>query len=178
MSNKPRTLYISFLPIILLVLLIVGAGFFLIKDDINLSKLFNKEPTVRRLSGFPTVVNTDQIISKQRVVIKSQAELEQFLKSVDKTGNLALGEKINFDREYLIGVSSDTFNQTGNAIKVRKLYEDKMKKTLLVSVRQTSMGETCPKDPQTNVAVDIVAITKTTDAIDFEVIKEVNENCK
>lgn len=176
MSKKPQILYISLLPVVLLVVLALGAGYFLMKDDLKLPS-FSKEPEVRRLEGFPTIIYTDQEIDKQREVIKDQESLEKFLKTADPTGNLALGEKINFEKEYLLGVTSPTQDEAGHEIKVKKLYEDKKEGSLLVSIRQTDNPESCEVVLQKNVAVDLVAISKTDYNIEFEVVKEPNAEC-
>jgi hypothetical protein len=177
MPKKTNTLYMSFVPVILLLVLIAGAGYFLLKDDFKLPKIFNNEPQLRRLEGFPTVVNSAQPIEKQRVVIKSQDELIAFLKTVDPTGSLALGEKINFDKEYLLGVAAKTATEGDTQIKIRKLYEDKKAKEILVSIREIDPQGPCVKTGQSIIPVDIVAISKTDDSIKFEVIKEFNSDC-
>ena len=164
MSSKPQILYISLLPVILLVALALGAGYFLMKDDIKLPSL-NKEPEVRRLEDFPTVVYSDEVIDKQRNVIKTQEELENFLRTVDPSGNLALSEKINFEKEFLLGVTTSTQEKTGTTLKVRKLYENKENKKLSVAIKQMENPEECESDLQKNVAVDIVAVSKT----DYEI---------
>lgn len=148
------------------------------KDDIDLSKIFNREPQVRRLDGFPTVINTNQVIDKQRMLIKTQAELETFLKTIDPTGITTLPEKIDFEKEYLIGVSTKTLNNTGTSLKVRKLYEDKEDKKLLASIKQEVPNEKCPVNPQLNIVADLVAISKTDFAIDYELIKEIQAECE
>ncbi len=171
-NKNGTTLYSSLLPIALLLLLILGAGYFLLRDEFNLEKVLSNEPEVRRLEGFPTVVNTDQNIDKQRAFIKTQDELDNFLKTVDPSGNLKLTENIDFDKEYLIGVTTKTLESDGTQIKVRKLYEDKEDNTLLVSLKQTEPGLNCVTTQQTNLPVDIVAISKTDHKVTFEVLKE------
>lgn len=168
----------SLLPILLIVGLIIGAGFLLVQGEVQLPWL-KKDNTleIRRLEGYPTVVYTNDIEDKQRIVIKSQEELEAFLKSVDKTGNLALGEKIDFNKEYLLAVASKTVNTKGFDMKIKKIYINEKDNSLLVSVRQAKPGETCTYDPDPNVPVDLVAIDKTDKSIEFELIKEVEE-CK
>ena len=175
--NKQQTLNVSLLPVLLLVGLALGAGYFLMKDDFDLGKIFKNEPQVRRLEGFPTIVSTNDIIDKQRAVIKSQAELDTFLKTVDPGGTLKLTEEVNFDREYLIGASTKTLTNAGNEIKVRKLYEDQENDELLVSLKQSVPGEECVTAQQLNIPVDLVAISKTEKNISFEVVKEIVSDC-
>lgn len=167
----------SLLPVVLLLALIVGTGYFLLKDDIKLPKFFSNEPQLRRLQDFPTVVSTTQTVEKQRTVIKSQEELIAFLKTVDPSGNLALGEKINFDQEYLVGVSAKTSTEGEVKLKIRKLYENKTAKELLVSIKETDPQGACVTTGESSIPVDLVAISKTDYTIDFEVIKDFNTDC-
>jgi len=171
MTSKSQIIKMSFLPLIIIIALILGAGYLLINGEIKLPK-FNKGPQIRRLEGFPTIIYTDKVLDKQRQVIKSDQELNQFLNTVDSTGLLVLKEKINFDKEYLIGVSTKTYDETGHKMKIRKVYEDKNKKTLLVSIIESESEKNCPVEQQTNIPVDLVAISKTDSDIAFERIKD------
>ena len=175
MTKKSQVLNMSLLPVILLLVLIVGAGYFLMAGDVNVSKLFNREPQVRRLQGFPTAVPTSEIFEKKRVVIKSEAELATFLNAIDKTGLLGLSEKVNFDKEYLIGITGKTLPKTTSTIKIRKLYEDKEDSSLIVSIKQIDLGDACEADVQSNLPVDLVAISKTDLRIVFDIVKETKE---
>jgi len=163
----------NLLPVALLILLIIGAGYLLLKGEVKLPDFFNTEPQVRRLNGFPTVLYTSEKLEKQRLVIKTQEDLQAFLQTVDKTGILQLQEKVDFSKEYLLGVSSETVDFTGSTMKIRKVYQDKENKKLIVELRQTLNDEECPdieKDP--NIAVDVVAINKTDWGIEFELVKD------
>lgn len=166
----------SLIPLFIIILLIVGAGYFLMKGEIKLPK-FLRGPQLHRVQGFPTVVYTQNIIEKQRKVIKSQQELDEFLKYVDSSGLLTVNEKINFDKDFVIAVSSETEEFTDNSIKIKKVYEDKKAQSLLISVRETVPGESCQPEVDKNVSVDIVTIDKTDWTIEFERIKEIQE-CK
>lgn len=166
-------LRISVLP--LLLILIAGAVYFFFFTDQDLVD-FKKEPEVRRLNGFPAISYVTKEQEKQRVVIKSDEELANFINSVDESGFLTIRENINFDKEYLLGVSSSTNAFTGGEIKIRKLYEDKEGGKLIVSVKETEAGKTCAEiEEKMNVTVDLVAISKTDYAIEFERVKEVEE---
>lgn len=175
-EKQKRTLNISLVPLIIIVGLILVAGYFLMEGEIKLPN-FNKGPQVRRLEGFPTIVYTDKQIDKQRVIIKSESDLSNFLNLIDSSGTLVLKEKINFDKEYLIGVSSDTEAEIRHRIKVRKIYEDRAEKTLIVSIAEYTPGKTCASqlenDP--NIPVDLVAISKTDWEISFDKIEQVEE---
>jgi len=175
-KNEQKLLSMSFLPIILILVLIFGAGYLLIEGEVKLPWMRNDNTLeVRRLEGFPTTVWTKEPLTKQRIVIKSQEELEQFLKNADPDGNLALGEKIDFDKEYLLGVSSETEETEGNDIKVKRVNIDKDSNTLKVIVRQNKPGDSCTYDVDPNAPVDLVAIGKTESNIEFETTKETLE---
>jgi hypothetical protein len=178
MTSKKLTLYISLIPLFLIIAIILGAGFFLIKDDVDLKKLFSDSPKVRRLEGYPMVLRTTNQLEKQRRVIKSQEELEQFLKAVDPTGNLALGDKINFDKEYLIGVTTQTKTDPGNSIKVKKVYRDSEEEELQVALVQYEMAEGCQLPEDSTIGIDLVAISKATSDIEFDVVQDFIQDCE
>lgn len=175
MTKKSHILNMSLLPVVLLLALILGAGYFLMAGDGSISKLFNRGPEVRRLAGFPTVVPTQEVLEKQRIVIKSDEELAAFLNMVDKSGLLSVKDKVNFDKEFLIGVTGKTLPEARSTIKIRKLYEDKEDKSLIVSIKQTDLGDSCEADKDSGVAVDLVAISKTDLNIEFDIVKETKE---
>lgn len=166
----------SLIPLVIIIALIVGAGYFLMEGEIKLPN-FNRGPQVRRLEGFPTVVYTEEQLEKQRRVITNEQELGEFLNSVDKSGLLTVKEKIDFSKEYLLAVASKTYDETDHRIKIRKVYEDKDNKTLLVSVLEVDPGETCADKVELdkNVALEIAAISKTDWKIEFERMKQVEE---
>ena len=168
---KATIIYMSYLPLILIILLVLGAGYFLMADDIKLPK-FNKGPQIRRLEGFPTLIYSEGPIEKQRKVIKSEEELNEFLNFIDPTGLLTLKESINFEEEYVIAVSSETEKDEEHKIKIRKVYEDKEDTTLLVSIQETFGGPECTVEEDAHVAVELVVINKTDWEIDFERIKK------
>ncbi|HSX39294.1 MAG TPA: hypothetical protein VLI92_01765 [Candidatus Saccharimonadales bacterium] len=176
--TKPTNLFnISLLPVVLLVLLILGAGYLLMSGDINISKLLNKEPEVRRLNGFPVDIDSTVSISKQRVVIHNDQELAAFLNTVDSTGKLTLNDKVDFNKEYILGVATQSQTVKKSTVKVRKVYSDKTDKSLIVSIEQIDLGENCVLETGPNVAVDLVAISKTDWKIAFDVIRKA-QPCK
>jgi hypothetical protein len=174
--NQKAELKVSLIPLVILIGLILGAGYFLLQGEITLPK-FNRGPTIKRLEGFPTIANVNQVIEKQRWVIKSEVELNEFLNLVDSSGLLQLKDKVNFEKDVIIAVSSGTNEETGNSIKIRKVYEDSKAKRIIVQVEETEQGDTCKKEPSRNVAIDMVSLSKTDWLIKFDkVIK--NEECK
>jgi hypothetical protein len=179
MTNRQNTvLNMSLIPLFLLVLLIIGAGFLLLQGEIKLPK-FSKGPQIRRLEGFPTIVYTGQNLEKQRRVIKTEEELTEFLNYIDETGLVTIKEKIDFSREHIIAVSTETEQETGYEIKVRRVYEDKEDNSILVSIAESELPAECEEERENdpNVAVDIVAMTKTTKDIKFERIKK-DKSCE
>lgn len=161
------------LPLILILGLIIGAGYLLIGGDIELSFLKDKQSVeVRRLDGYPITVPIDESINRKQQILKSEEELINFLTSIDKTNVLTIDEKINFDKEYLIGVTSKTLEKSGNEFKVRKVYIDKEKDQLLVSSKLRKVGDDCLVTEGLNMIVDIVAMSKTDKDVEFETLVE------
>ncbi|MBI2414830.1 hypothetical protein HYV31_03275 [candidate division WWE3 bacterium] len=181
MSNQKKLSGAKGLPFIILGGVILIAGYFLVgKDFINNLSLFEKTKTLemQRLEGFPakiSVANPD--IEKQRKVITNEKELIDFLAFVDKTSSLTVGEKIDFSKQMLIGVSSETFDNDEFEVKIRKIYLDKEKNKLLVSVKIMQPGDSCAKLQQPGVGVDVVVVDKTDMRIDFETLRE-TQICK
>jgi hypothetical protein len=172
-ENHNKMAGVSALPLIIILGLILGAGYFLLRGEIDLSSLLgdNSSLEMRRLDGFPTVVPVSVEHEKLQKVIKSEQELIDFLAAVDETNNLSVGEKINFDKEMLIGVATSNFDTSGYSMKIRKIYVDRDSNSLLVSSTITQPGDTCQKDPQLNVAVEIVAVDTTDMPVDFETLR-------
>lgn len=166
----------NLLPIVVLVLIAFGTGYFLIKGDFKFPK-FNRDPQIRRLNGFPTVVDVTTDVDKQREVIKSMDDFKKFLSYVDKSGLVTLREAINFDKEYLIAVSSTTQGEDGLGLRIKKVYEDRVNSSLLVSVEQTKNPDNCQPTPRKTALIDVVAISKTDKQIDFEIVKKTNIQC-
>ena len=175
-DNQKANLRISLVPLVAIIGLILGAGYLLLAGDINLPR-FNKGPQFRRVEGFPTIVYTDKQIEKQRTLIKSEEELTNFLNTIDPSGLLEVREPINFNKEYLIAVTTETEDKTGNSIRIKKIYENKEKKSMLVSINETTQGETCETEIDKNVSVDIVAVSKTELPLEFDRVKQIQE-CK
>lgn len=176
-DQKKKLLYISFIPLTIIVLLIIGAGYLLLADDIKLPK-FDKGPQIRRLAGFPTIVYVDKETKadKERLVITNEKDLNEFLNRVDKTGLLTMRDKVDFNKEYVIAVATSVEDPEGHKVKVKKVYEDKPNKSLLVSIQETFPGENCKVESAPHIAVDLVAINKTNWKIEFDKVKDIS-NC-
>jgi hypothetical protein len=176
MNNNSKVLYLSLLPAIVLVALILGAGYLLLRDDIKFFDL-DREPQVRRIDGFPAAVPIDVEIEKQREIITNEEELKNFLSVVDPNGSLNFDQNINFNRIWLIGVSTGTKYETGTTIRVNKLYENEKGDKYKVSLREVSLPDHCSKDELMYVSVDIAAVSKTDHHFNFEVIREESAKC-
>lgn len=174
MTKKAQTLYVSFIPLILIIGLIFGAGYFLLADEIKLPS-FKKDPEVRRLEGFPTVIYSEDVFEKQRKVIKTEDELNDFLNMVDPTGIATLKENIDFDKEHIIAISSETEVEVDHRIRVKKIRYDKDDEELIVLIHEFFPGDTCEIEEDPHIAVDLVAIEITDKLIDFDREKLVEE---
>ena len=173
-NENGQIMYGSLLPLFVILAILFGAGFFLLRGEYELPKL-RKDPTeITRLQGFPTIVENSEHIDKQRVIIKSEEELSNFLNSVDPLGKLVVNDNINFDREILIGVATETNPTFGYNLKVKKVYM-KEDGSLLVSIREKRPGEACDEDKVPNIALDLISITKTNKDVSFERVKETVE---
>lgn len=164
----------SMIPLAIILILIIGAGYLLLKGDIKLIN-WNRGFQLRRLENFPQIIFTDKVVEKQRLVLKSQDELNQFLNSVDTTGLTVVKENINFNKEYLIAVSSKTFPETGHKLKIKKMLESKPEKKLTASIEESEKAVNCAIENQKNIVIDIVAISKTDWDIEFERIRKTEE---
>jgi hypothetical protein len=174
-DNKQRAaLKVSLFPIVLLIGLILGIGYFLLQGEITLPKL-NRGPTIQRIEGFPTVIYSDREMEKERRVIRSEEELSEFLNYVDETGLLDVEEKINFDKNVVIAVSTDTKEEVGHRIKIDEVYEDKEENEILIQFNEIKPGDTCEPEYDRNIAVDMVILSNTDMEIDFEKITKVVE---
>lgn len=168
-------MYISIIPLIVIIGLILGAGYLLLGEDIKLPKL-NGEPKITRLEGFPTNLGVQKDMDKKRITIHNEEELNQFLNEVDSAGLLTTKDNINFDKQILVGASTKTLDEEGHTFKIRKVYKDEESRKLLVSLVRTDPDETCETTKDKNIWIDLVAIDKTDWDIDFELVKKI-EDC-
>ncbi len=173
-NRQEAFLRVSLLPLLVLIGLIFGAGYFLLKDEIKLPSL-RKNPTIQRLEGFPTVIYTDKQIEKTRKVITNDQELAEFLNLIDETGILTVKEEVNFDKNVVIAISTETNEETGHKIKVKKVYEDIDRDKILIEFEEVDPEDDCKMELDSNIAVDLVMLSKTDSRIDFEKITKVIE---
>lgn len=175
-KRTKTTLNMSLIPLVVIVLLMLGAGYFLLQGEIKIPGL-NKGTEIRRLDGFPTIITTEMPLEKQRRIIKSQEELAEFLNYIDPTGLTEVRDPVNFDREFLLAVSTDLQDETGHKMRIKKVYEDKNKGHLLVLIEETNKGDNCEVEVESNIAADVVAISKTDYEISFDRVTKV-EACE
>lgn len=175
MSKSSTKLNAGFLPILVLIGLIIGAGALLVGGDLKLPGSDNKL-NVTRLENFPTEILTTQVFEKQRLVIKSQEELDKFLASLDPaTKPLTVKEGVNFDKEYVIAVTSKTLDVDGHRIKIKKVMGDEANNKLVVVSEFSEPGDTCLPETAQNIVVDMIKIKKTDKTIEFELTKKKEE---
>ncbi|KKS30972.1 MAG: hypothetical protein UU92_C0014G0019 [candidate division WWE3 bacterium GW2011_GWA1_42_12] len=135
MTNKTKTtLNMSLIPLVVIVVLMIGAGYFLLQGEIKLPG-FNKGTQIRRLDGFPTVITTEMPLEK------------------------------------------DLQDETGHKMRIKKVYEDKNAKHLLVLIEETDKGGNCEVEVEGNITADVVAISQTDFEISFDRVKKV-EDCE
>ena len=163
------------LPLIILLGLLVGAGYFLLQGDVKLPFLNDDDAVeVRRLDSYPAKVTlpASEEKDKTEMIIKSEDELVTFLAAADPASTLTLNEKIDFDREYLIGTTSKTLKTSGYEFKTRRVYEDKEKQELTVSSLMRQPADDCIVNEEFSMFVDLIAISKTNKTVNFETVTE------
>lgn len=166
----------NLVPVILIFVLILGAGYLLLKDTLKLP-WFRDDSTIEitRVEGFPRGWVTQKNIKKTRKVITNAEELKEFLLGTDiddeptYKGVLSV---VDFNKELLLGVTSDTQEETEGLIRIKRVEIDKPNKKLAVRIIQYKPDATCIPEIKKNVLVDIVKITKSSNSIDFDVVKE------
>lgn len=165
-------MYMNLLPVVLILLLILGAGYLLTQGEFSIPGFSNNNKMkITRFEGFPTTIPVSEEMEKQRLVITSQEELDAFLSKLDPTDSITLSEKVNFDRQVVLAVSNETRETEGYSLKVRRVYDESDK--VEISLREERPDDDCVLPQYKNVAVDIVAITRTEKPVDFSLVKEI-----
>lgn len=159
--TKSKASTANFLPIIAIAILIAAAGFLLTKDDLELPWMPSDKVTATHLANFPREVPTLQELEKDRKVLKSQDELNNYLKTIDPTGSTRVEEDIDFNRYFVVAANTETLTEDGYKMKIRRIYEDKEENELKVMILLTEPGDTCETQEVTNVVVDMVKVKKT-----------------
>ncbi len=164
-------------PVILIFALILGAGYLLLKDTLKLPWFRNDNTLeITRMEGFPRTWITDKEIKKTRRVIENKAELQEFFEYADMGSDQnsleAVLSQVDFDKEVLLAVSSDTQDETEGMIRIKRIEVDKNKKKLYVMVIQYKPDGTCVPEIKKNVLVDIVKIDRSDNQFEFDVVKQ------
>jgi hypothetical protein len=166
----------NLVPVVLIFVLILGAGYLLLKDTLKLP-WFRNDATVEitRLEGFPRAWETQKAVRKDRRVITSDQELRDFFAYTgmedDASLNAILG-KVNFATEFLLAVASDTQEETESLLRIKRVEIDKVGKKLNVGLIQYRPDITCVPEIKSNVLIDIVKISKSDNEIGFDVVQE------
>ncbi len=176
--NKQQTNYHrqagNILPVVVIVGLILGAGYLLMGEDFKLPKLAG-EPKLERIEGFPRkiYITDGSERDKKREVITSEEELTQFLNEVDDTGQIQFNSAVNFNREYLLAVSTNLLDEDGHGFKIKKILKDTKDKSLTVVLERKDPDDSCEVEMDPNIWVDFAKIDKTDWKIEFEIVKKV-----
>ena len=176
-KKSQGVLYISALPLLIIVVLILGAGYLLVVEDLKLPNFFDNKVEVRRLEGFPTSLDVTEDLDKRREIIRTEEELNEFLNAVDPAGLLIVKDNINFDKEILVGVVTKTLDEDGHEFKVRKVYKNDGEGELLVSLTRIDPAEDCNMEPVKNIWIDLVSVSNTDLDFDFELVKKIDNEC-
>lgn len=164
-------------PVVLIFALILGAGYLLLKDTLKLPWFRNDNTLeITRMEGFPRAWLTDKEVEKTRRVIENKAELQEFFDYADMSSDQATLEavlsRVDFDKEVLLGVTSDTREETEGMIRIKRVEIDKAKKRLYARIIQYRPDSTCAPEIKKNILVDIVKIDRSDNKIEFDVVKQ------
>lgn len=171
----------NIIPVILIFVLILGAGYLLLKDTLKLP-WFRDDDTIEitRMEGFPRAWVTDKEVKKIRQVIENEAELQEFFAYADMTSDQTslnnILSQVDFTKEFIIGVTSDTQEETEGLLRIKRVEIDKVEKKLAVNLIQYEPDTTCVPEIKKNILVDIVKIERSDNEIDFDVVKQ-NRSC-
>ncbi len=171
-------IYVNILPLIIIFLLIGGAGYFLFGQDMKLPSIGGDSIKVSRIEGLPKRVTVEEEKDKTRKIITSEEELTQFMAEIDPEGQIDLRENFNFDKNYLLAVASSSVEGPLNKYKIKKVESDSEDKKLTVEHELTvPMEDECPEKATEeemavkSIIVDMVLINKTDWEIDFTSLK-------
>ncbi|MBU0650103.1 hypothetical protein KJ605_02515 [Patescibacteria group bacterium] len=171
----------NLVPVVLIFVLILGAGYLLLKDTLKLPWFRNDNTLeITRMEEFPKGWLTERDIDKTRRVIENKAELQEFFEYVDMGSEQATLEavlgRVDFDQEVILAVSSDTQEETEGLIRIKRVEIDKAKNSLYINIIQYKPDDTCVPEIKKNVLVDIVKIERSDYEISFDVVKQ-NRSC-
>ncbi len=164
----------NILPLLVIFMLIGGAGYFLFGQDIKLPSKEDKLTKIVRIEGFPMRISVSGERRKQRRIIRSEAELNDFLAKVDPEGQIGLKENFDFRKNILIATSTETLEGVHNKYKIKRVTRDDNDRTLTIIQELTLPMEECEEDTESaekSIIVDLVQLRKTDWKIEFELEK-------
>ena len=171
---KSIKLYMNILPLLVIFMLIGGAGYFLFGQDIKLPNKEDRLTKITRVEGFPVRISVTGERRKQRRVIRSEAELNDFLAKVDPEGQVNLKENFDFRKNILIATATEPLEGTYNKYKIKRVTRDDNDRTLTIIQELTLPIEACEETaetPEKSIIVDLVQLRKTDWKIEFELEK-------
>jgi hypothetical protein len=168
---KPIKLYVNIIPLLIILLLIGGAGYFLFGQDIEIP-IEDRKTKITRIEGFPRMMYVDEEREKIHRVIKSEEGLNNFLNEVDKDGILDFNENVNFNKYFVIATTTETLEGENHEFKIRKIYKDTDDKTLTVSRERIEPEDECKMEGGKNIWIDMIKLRKTDWNIEFEIVKK------
>jgi len=177
-QSKSIKMYINILPLLIMVLLIAGAGYLLFGQDIKLPKKEDKLTKITRIQGFPARIPVDDNREKIRKVITSKEELTDFLTKVDPQGSLELTEEPDFSRYVVVASSTETLQGKLNSYRIKRIVKDIEDKELTVEQELILPMEECPnketeeEKASKSIIVDLIMLNKTDWKIDFDLLKK------
>jgi hypothetical protein len=169
--------YVNILPLVIIFLLIGGAGYFLFGQDIKIPSKEDSLTKITRVEGFPYRVSVSDERTKERVVITSEEELTNLMAKIDPEGQIELRENFNFKKNILIVASTETLTGNLNKYKIKQIIKDSKDKSLVVEQELTVPIEECPEKTtpeeaeKKSILVDLIQLNKTGWPIDFELVK-------
>jgi len=160
------------IPVFVILGLIVVLGYVLLREDIlDVFKTY----TLKRIDGYPKVVNSNKLTEKQRVLITSKEEYDAKIAEIfENTSELPLPE-IDFEKNNLLIVTTETNDTLGYRIKVDKVVKNEQDQELDIFIVHSKPGETCVNEEKKNVAIDMVSIEKLAWKVKFNKVDTVKE---
>lgn len=169
-KNKSNLL----IPLIVIVVLIVVLGSILLRD--NIVSLFKPRNAFTKVEGYPREVDSTKPIERTRTIVRSEQEFKDLIKKLFDDENKVPMPENDFSRNDLYVVTTDLNDTKGFRLKVRSMNIDDKNEFQAILERQKP-GKTCINDAVSNVAMDIVKISKDIPEIDAERVDKIID-CK
>lgn len=167
-KNKSNLL----IPVAVIVILVLILGFVLLRDSIMDLFKTNKNALVR-IEGFPKEIDSSKKIDKVRVIVRSEQEFKNLMKTLFDDENKIQMPQNDFDRNDLYIATTDLNDTKGYRLKIRSIIKDEVKNKYDSVLERQKPGKTCVYEEITNVALDIVKIEKNIQDIDAERVDKI-----